>query len=391
MTTSTLGIDPTSAAGLNTGKKVVLCVNTAWNIVNFRSGLVRALLSAGYEVVSVAPPDDHVDAVRALGTRYVEYEMSRKGCNPLAEFVTFFRLFTLLRRERPDAFLGYTIKPNIYGAIACRLLGIPVINNVAGLGTAFAPGSWLTPVARRLYRLAFQRSHRVFFQNDDDREAFMTAGIVHKQQSLRLPGSGIDLQQFSLRPLPPVGPQAPFRFLLVARLLWDKGVGEYVEAARQLRAAGMNVECHVLGFIDDGNPRAIPRRQVEQWHEEGAIRYLGTTRDVKPILESCHCVVLPSFYREGVPRSLLEAAALGRPLITTDSIGCRETVDDGISGHLVEPRSATHLAAKMRDLASTSIEEVAEMGRRAREKMERQFDERLVTKAYLQELQTLAS
>ncbi|MEO8296167.1 MAG: glycosyltransferase family 4 protein [Burkholderiales bacterium] len=385
---SSAGLSRThQAASRYRGRRVVLCVNAAWNVLNFRSGLVSSMISSGYEVVAIAPSDEYAADVVALGARFVPLSLSRKGCNPFSELGVLLRLARVLMRERPDVYLGYTIKPNIYGSLVCRALRIPVINNVTGLGAAFAPNSRLTPLVQRLYRWAFGRSSRVFFQNEDDRATFLQAGIVREEQTMRLPGSGIDLAKFAPQPLPAVGPGCTFRFLLVARLLWDKGVGEYVEAARRLRAGGVDVECCLLGFIDEGNPQGIPRQTVEQWHAEGVINYLGSTRDVRPLLASAHCVVLPS-YREGVPRSLLEAASLGRPVITTDAVGCRDTVDDGLSGYLVRPRDVDDLTNKMGAIATMPAPPLAQMGLCGRRKMERQFGEQLVVGQYLQDIRS---
>ena len=284
----------------------------------------------------------------------------------------------LLKRERPDAYLGYTVKPNVYGSLAAHFLNIPVINNIAGLGAVFINSSWLTRVVQNFYRLALRRSFKVFFQNADDEALFIEKKLVPSARTDRLPGSGIDLERFSLAPLPQGAP----RFLLIGRMLWDKGVREFVEAARMLRARGVDAEFCLLGFLDVKNPTAISRETMDEWAREGVINYLGTTDDVRVAIATAHCVVLPS-YREGTSRTLLEAAAMGRPLVTTDAAGCREVVDDGVNGYLCRIRDATHLAEKMEQIVLLGTAERAEMGRRGREKMEREFDERLVIGKYL--------
>jgi glycosyltransferase involved in cell wall biosynthesis len=245
----------------------------------------------------------------------------------------------------------------------------------------FIKDIWLTRLVRGLYRLALSRSAMVFFQNDDDRQMFVSGGLVGQAVTDRLPGSGIDLDKFAPVILPS---QSPTRFLLIARMLWDKGVGEFVEAARLLKRAGASADFCLLGFLDVQNPAAISRKQIDVWVEEGVVRYLGVSDDVRAEIAAAGCVVLPSFYREGTPRALLEAAAMGRPIITTDAVGCREVVDDGVNGYLCLPRDAVDLAEKMARIAALSLAERELMGRLGREKVEREFDEQIVIGKYLE-------
>lgn len=361
--------------------KVIISINTAWNLVNFRAGLIRALVDAGYEVVAVAPIDDYAPRLSALGCRFVHLPMDNNGTHPGRDLLLLLRFYKLLRRERPDVYLGYTVKPNVYGSLAAHALGIPVINNIAGLGAVFIKEGWLSLLVRGLYRFALSRSAKVFFQNDNDRAMFVAGGLVRVIITDRLPGSGVDLARFAPSPLPN---QQPLRFLLIARMLWDKGVGEYVEAARILRSRNINADFCLLGFLDVKNLAAISRQQMYEWVTEGVVRYLGASDDVAYEIAAADCVVLPSFYREGVPRTLLEAAAMGRPIITTDSIGCREVVDDGINGYLIQPRNAHDLAEKIEWVILLSSNARTEMGKRSREKVEREFDEQIVIGKYLE-------
>jgi glycosyltransferase involved in cell wall biosynthesis len=360
--------------------KVMLAVNAAWNVANFRAGLIRGLQSAGYEVGAVAPPDEAVPRVEAL-CAYCPVHMDKQGTRPDRDILLWWRFLRTMRRERPDVYLGYTVKPNVYGSLAAHVLGIPVINNIAGLGAVFIQDGWLVKLVRKLYTLALRRSSTVFFQNGDDRALFVSHGMVNPQVTHQLPGSGIDTAAFSPEPWPN-RPDGRVRFLLVARMLWDKGVGEYVEAARLLKATHPHTEFDLLGFVDVENPAAISRKQMEQWVAEGHVRYLGVTEDVRPYIVDADCVVLPS-YREGTPRTLLEAAAMARPLVATDAVGCREVVDDGVNGFLCEVRSAESLATAMRKMAELTPSERQAMGRNGRDKMLREFDERLVVSAYL--------
>jgi glycosyltransferase involved in cell wall biosynthesis len=364
-------------------EKVVIALNTAWNLVNFRSGLIRALVAAGYEVVAVAPNDKYSDGLKTLGCRFVPLHMDNGGTNPLKDVLLLWQFLRLFAIERPDVFLGYTVKPNVYGSLACRWLRIPVINNIAGLGAAFISGGMVMQIVRWLYRTALRRSAQIFFQNDDDRQLFVSGGLVTADKTALLPGSGIDLDRFVYTPMPATGNDcAKFRFLLVARMLRDKGVGEYVEAARLLRKHWPQVEFCLLGFLDVKNPAAISRAEMDAWVAEGVVNYLGESDDVRSQITAATCVVLPS-YREGVPRSLLEAAAMGRPIITTDVVGCREVLDDGVNGLLCRPKDAADLAEKMARMIAMPQSELEAMGQRGRAKVEREFDEKIVIDKYL--------
>ncbi len=367
--------------------KIVIALNTAWNLLNFRAGLIRALVAQGYEVVAVAPGDAYAERLASLGCRFVALPMDNQGTHPGRDLLLFFRFLLLLRCERSAVFLGYTVKPNIYGSLAARVFGIPVVNNIAGLGAVFIKDGWLVRLVRGLYRLALRRSAKVFFQNGDDRDLFVEAGLVQLSQADLLPGSGIDLTRFSAGAYgshsTPAAEQGKFRFLLIARMLRDKGVAEYEAAAKLLHERWPNVDCCLLGFLDVQNPAAISREEMAAWVAQGYVRYLGVSDDVRLEIAAADCVVLPS-YREGTPRTLLEAAAMGKPIITTDAVGCREVVDDGVNGYLCKVRDAEDLAAKMHRMIALSDDERAAMGRAGRKKMEAQFDEKIVIAKYLQ-------
>jgi glycosyltransferase involved in cell wall biosynthesis len=362
--------------------KIVICINTAWNLLNFRAGLIRALVMAGHEVVAVAPHDEYAAELDSLGCRYVPLPMDNGGTRPAQDALLLWRFWRLLRRERPDVYLGYTVKPNVYGSLAAHWLGIPVVNNIAGLGAVFIKGGWLVHLVQGLYRAALGRSARVFFQNGDDRQMFVQGGLVKPDATELLPGSGIDLQRFQPVPLPcPMGSSA-VRFLLIARMLRDKGVAEYVEAARTLKARWPLAEFGLLGFVDAQNPTAISRAQIGQWVAQGYVHYLGVSNDVRQQIALADCVVLPS-YREGTPRTLLEAAAMGRPLVTTDAVGCREVVDDGSNGYLCKVRDAHDLADKMERILMMTCAQREAMGLKGRNKVELKFCEKSVIDKYM--------
>jgi glycosyltransferase involved in cell wall biosynthesis len=372
-------------------KRVMISINASWNIYNFRAGLIRGLQQSGYEVVAAAPLDDYSARLEELGCHHVALPMDSNGSSPLKDGLLFLRYLRLLRRERPDVFLGYTIKPNIYGSLAARLLGIPVINNVSGLGTAFIHDTWLTRLVELLYRLALRSSKTIFFQNTDDRNLFVASKLARLEQTSLVPGSGVDLDKFRPQPsLAPPGSSTSPCFLLIARMLWDKGVGEYVEAARLVKKLVPGARFQLLGFINAGNPMAISRAEIDAWAREGAVEYLGVADDVRGVIEKADCVVLPS-YREGTPRTLLEAAAMGKPLITTDAPGCRNVVDDGVNGFLCTVGDANDLAEKLITFASLNPARRREMGLASRLKAEAEFDERIVVNRYLAALEVICA
>lgn len=362
--------------------RVVICANTAWNLWNFRRGLIRALLDAGIEVVAVAPADKYARALVEIGCRFEDMPMDSMGTSPVQDTRLLLRFRRLFREIRPDFFLGYTIKPNIYGSIAAHLCGVRTINNISGLGNAFRSRGWLNRVVRLLYGWSLGRSSHVFFQNPDDRTLFLEFGLVRAETSSVLPGSGVDLARFS--PTPSRG--GDVSFLLIARLLWDKGIGDYVEAARIVRRQFPSASFQLLGFLGPENPSAIDKPTLDGWIAEGIVDYVGRRDDVRPVIADADCIVLPSYYPEGTPRTLLEGAAMGTPLITTDVPGCREVVDHGSNGYLCRPRDPQDLASKIGGFLQLTEQERAAMGTASRRKAERQFDENIVIGAYLQKL-----
>ena len=357
-----------------------LSANTTWYVVNFRSRLIESLIDQGWRVVVLSPPDRHVERLAVLGAEHVPLALDNAGTNPLRELGTLRRIRKAMSRISPSVVLTFTPKINIYLSLVARTLGVPVIANISGLGRAFVSGGWIERVSRALYGLALRWPSTVFFQNEEDRAIFIEAGLVDAARTHRLPGSGVDVDRFSPRPKPQAG---PFQFLLVARLLWDKGVGEFVEAARIVKAQHPEVEFALAGFLDVDNPSAVPRSAVEQWEREGVIRFLGSFDDMVPVYAQADCVVLPSYYREGVPRSLLEAASMGTPVITTDSVGCRDTVEDGVTGWLVKPRDVEDLALKIIAVIDAPAGYLAALQLKARLFIQQSFDERIVISAYL--------
>ncbi|PIQ22770.1 MAG: glycosyltransferase family 1 protein [Cytophagales bacterium CG18_big_fil_WC_8_21_14_2_50_42_9] len=360
--------------------RIAIVINKSWNIYNFRMGLVQAFLQLGYEVVAIAPPDEYSSKLEAAGCRYVPIEMENKGTNPLQDLALTQRFYQVYRQVKPDIILQYTIKPNIYGTLAARLAGIPTINNVSGLGTVFIIKNFVSKIALSLYKLAFRFPAKVFFQNHDDRDLFLAHKLIKANITDVLPGSGIDIKQF--KPAPIFTRNSRFTFLMIARVLYEKGVVEYVEAARIIRKKYPEVRVQLLGGIDESGNIGIKHAVFDPWVKEGAIEYLGTSDDVAAHLLAADCVVLPS-YREGTPKTLLEAAALGKPLITTDVPGCKETVIDGENGFLCAVKNASDLAHKMIQLYELPSVNLQRMGQVSRRLAEDKFDERFVIQKYL--------
>lgn len=361
-------------------KKVALVVNSSWNIYNFRYNLIKDIKANGYEVILIAPYDKYSDILK----KEFEYHpifINNKGMNPIEDLKTFMALYTIYKKVKPDVVLHYTIKPNIYGSLASRLLGIKTINNIAGLGTLFIKQNFITQFAKTLYKISQKSADTIFFQNRDDYTMFTSEDLVSEFKSDILPGSGVDITKF--QPIEQRGEESVFKFLLVSRMLWSKGIGEYVTAARALKKSYSNVEVYLLGFLDVENRDAISKEQMEAWVDEGVVNYLGTSDNVKEEIAQVDCIVLPSFYREGTPKILLESASMAKPIITTDNVGCRDVVEHGVNGYLCKMKDAQDLTIQMEKMVNLSKEELTYMGQRGRKKMMNEFNEKIVIQKYL--------
>ena len=378
--------------------RVFISVNIAWNIINFRTGLVRALVETGYEVFVLAERDETIEELRGLPVRFVRMSIYSRSMNPIRDARLFAQYLLLFgrNRHRATAYLGFTVKPNVYGSLAAQLWGIPVINNVAGLGALFNGSSVSGFLARRFYQLALFRSKRVFFQNTFDQALFLERRLVRSRQSALLPGSGIDLVRFRTReyggkkPVNGYRKDGETRFLMITRLLWDKGVGEFAESARVVTSRHPHVRFILAGFVEYPHSAAVPSETIEQWEAEGILTFLGRVHDVRPVIEDADCMVLPTAYREGTPRVLLEAAAMSRAIIATDIAGARDVVLDGRSGYLCRPRDSRDLEEKLEQFLALSDFERRAMGEAGRRHVETHYDEKLVIDAYRKELSRLS-
>jgi len=361
-------------------KKIEIVSNLSWNLYNFRLSLMNAMRDEGYEVVAIAPYDSYSQKIIDAGFEFHDIKMNAQGINPLEDLKTTYDFYKLFKKISPDVLCQYTIKPNIYGSFMASVLNIKMINNIAGLGTLFIKDGFITKVAKIMYKVSQGKADRVFFQNKDDFKFFTDKGIVNAQKCDVLPGSGVDTNRFK----PTYKKRSEkVRFLLIARMIWEKGIGEYVQAAREIKKVHSNVEFCLLGFLDVENPGAITKREMDEWVEEGVVNYLGVSDSVDEVIQSADCVVLPSYYREGTPKTLLESGSSAKPIITTDNVGCRDVVDHGINGYLCEPRSWEDLKLKIEMFLALSYEERMVMGRNSRLKVKREFDEKIVINKYL--------
>ena len=357
--------------------KIAVVLNTSWNIYNFRLSLIRALQQEDHTIYAIAPRDKYSVLLEKEGCTYVDIEMDNKGVNPLKDIRLTYCLYKTYKKIQPDVILHYTIKPNIYGSIAARVAGIPVINNVSGLGTVFLHNNLSSKIAILLYRLSFHFPKKVFFQNKDDKQLFIEKNLVKEQITDLVPGSGVDVTKFS--PLPFKRNQV-FRFLLIARLLYDKGIIEYYQAAKKMKEQ-YQAEFFLIGSPDN-SALGIPFSLIQQWDNENTVNYLPFTEDMHEVIHQADCIVLPS-YREGTPKTLLEAAACGKPLLATNVPGCKEVVEDTINGYLCKVRDAEDLMHKMVKMFSLDQEDLRKMGEESRKIALNKFDEKIVIEKYM--------
>ncbi|XKH59511.1 glycosyltransferase family 4 protein [Halomonas sediminis] len=360
-------------------RRFLLVSGSSNSLVNFRGPLVQALIKAGLEVHAAAPGLGDAPTTRRKledwGVVTHDIPMQRTGLNPWRDLVTLQALYRLMRSIRPEAVLGYTIKPVVYGLLAAWLAKVPKrYALITGLGYAFAgeargKRALVFQVVRRLYAAALNRADRVFFQNPDDEALFRELGILSKRvPSQVLNGSGVDMTHFAVAPLP----EGPPRFLLIARLLGDKGVRQYANAARRIKQQHPEMVFQLAGGVDS-NPDSITQDELDTWVEEGTIAQLGWLSDVRPAIADCSVYVLPSYYREGTPRSVLEAMAMGRAVITTDAPGCRETVIEGDNGYLIPVKDVDALVEAMQHFIDHPAL-VQTMGRRSHEIAQDRYD-----------------
>lgn len=359
--------------------KVAIMINTSWNIFNFRKGLVQTLLDRGDEVVAIAPQDDYSGKLVELGCSYRPLEMNASGMNPLNDFGLMMAMRRILKDEQPDVLLTYTIKPNIYGSLASHGLHIPCICNVSGLGTVFLWKGTVKKLAVKLYKYAFKKNSWVFFQNDEDRSDFIDLIPIPLSKTSLLPGSGINTTHF--QPVKAEPNEQPV-FTMIGRLIVEKGVYDYIEAIRLVRKKKPQTKFRLIGEFDASHARSIKKEELDSWIGDGLIEYVPHLTDVRDAIATSDVIVLPS-YREGTPRTLLEAGAMAKPMIATDVPGCRHVVMDGDNGFLCKVKSPNDLAAKMLLFLALSDEEREQMAITSRKRIIEKFDEQIVIERYL--------
>ncbi|WP_319589876.1 glycosyltransferase family 4 protein [uncultured Draconibacterium sp.] len=368
-------------------KTIAILLNTSWYIYNFRKNLIKELQKKGYKVIAIAPTDEYSSKLEELGCSFHHLDIDSKSKNPLYDISLLFRIRKILAQTKPDVLLNFTIKPNVYGSLAARSLGIACINNVAGMGTLFSDGFFSRTILKALFKVSQYRVRTVFFQNPDDMRELTASNIVNKSLAHLLPGSGVNLNEFPFSPLPQLENQT-VNFLLVARMIRTKGIAELVQAGKILKGKGYsNFHINLLGEMGINNPHAISKEEMDEISSNNFVTYLGKTDKVKQYLQNSDAVVLPSYYREGTPKSLLEALAIGRPIITTDMPGCKQTVVNGVNGYICTPKSADDLASKMEAFLNLKPDQRLRMGIQSRKLAETKFDEQIVIAAYLKAIE----
>lgn len=364
---------------------VGVVANSAWNVFNFRRNLIVSFLKKGYEVIVFAPDSQkYKQKLEEIGCLFQSIELENKGTDPVSDAKFIFSLVRLYRSNKVDIALHFTVKPNIYGSIASKILGVPCINNVTGLGTVFLHHNVSTRLAKLLYKFSFRIPRHIFFQNKDDYNLFIQEKIITDENSVSiLPGSGVDLNHFSSKSS--FKKNSKFHFLMVSRLLYDKGIIEYVEAAKNILNKKYDARFQLLGNLEEAKGLGVSKMQLDEWIDQGIVEYLGVTDDVRPYIENADCVVLPS-YREGTPRSLLEGASMSKPLIATNVPGCKEVINDGINGYLCDVKSSSDLSEKFELLLKLTNDKLETMGEKSRELAVERFDQQIVSNSYLEEI-----
>ncbi len=368
-------------------KKILILSNLDVGLYNFRRELLEALLAVPYEVHIALPEGELIPKLVKMGCIFHETKMERRGMNPLHEVKLIRRYRQVIDEVKPDAALTYTIKPNLYGGSALASAGIPYITNITGLGTAVEGDGLLQKVTIRMYRHAMRGVSCLFFQNQKNEQYFTKRGIAigkHRQ----LPGSGVNLERFSYLPYPKE--DKPVSMLFISRVLKEKGIDQFMEMAKVIRGEYPQTRFRILGFCEDDDEKPDSyRKQIADLEAQGILTFEGMQEDVRPFLAESQCTVHPSFYPEGMSNVCLESAASGRPVITTDRAGCRDTVEDRKTGLLVKERDTEDLIRAVREFMEMPYEQRKEMGIKARQKMEREFDRRFVVESYLKELKRI--
>jgi galacturonosyltransferase len=361
-------------------KKILILTNNSMGLYRFRKELIEALITNGNKVIVSSPVDEFTDRLISLGITYIGTKVDRRGTNPLQDYSLYRNYCTILRKIKPDIILTYTIKPNIYGNLAACRLNIPVISTVTGLGDSFLFGGVVSRLTDILYRWAFRKTFCVLFENGEDVEILRRKGIIKNQKAVCVPGAGVNLKEYDVLDYLE---DLTVSFLYIGRVMRSKGVIELIAAARKLKSEPLDFTLMIIGFSEGDI-----EQELGQAEQEGIITIAGFQENVVPFIKDAHCIVLPS-YKEGMSNVLLEAAACGRPLITTDVSGCREAVDDGVNGFICKPKSADSLYNCMKRFLGLSQEQRIEMGLASRKKVKKEFNRDIVVNLMITEIERL--
>lgn len=363
-------------------KRIAFVSNSAWSVYNFRIEVIRTLIRSGFEVLVLAPDDAYSELLRLEGCLFSQIDFNNKGENPIQDIGLYWNFRKLYRRLKPDFIFHYVAKPNIYGTMAASAEGIPSVAVVTGLGYAFARKNWLYQLVIRLYRHALRSAKEVWFLNNEDARIFIDENIIKIEKAKVLPGEGVDTYHFNPE-FPAAFPRDKrFTFLMSSRLLRSKGIGVFADAVRILKKKNYDLCCHLIGFFEKEHPDSISQEDLNRWEKEGLIQYKGYARDVRVHLKNADCFVFPSFYNEGVPRSLMEAASMELPIITSMNRGCKEVVLNNSNGFICNSNDPFDLADKMEKLMNLGSEDRLRMGRNGRMLMIRKFEISQVIREY---------
>ena len=362
-------------------KKIVILSNHHSYTYNFRKEIIQKLLDENYEVFLVLPYGEKVELLKEMGCKYIDLPLDRRGMNPITDLKLIFNYYQIIKRIAPDAVLSYTVKPNLYGGMVCRMLNISFFPNVTGLGSAVEKENTIQKALIQMYKIAFKKVTCIFFQNKENQRFFESKNIGINKSKL-IPGSGVNTDQFSLIPYPS---DKTIEFLFISRIMKEKGIDQYLEAAKYIKEKYPNTKFHVLGFCEEKKYE----EKLKRLQDRGVIQYHGMQSDVRAYHKKAHCTIHPTYYPEGMSNVLLESAASGRPIITTNRSGCKEIVDDNINGYIVETKNSKDLIIKIEQFIQLPNEEKKNMGLAGRLKVEKEFDRTIVVDSYLDSIRDI--
>lgn len=360
-------------------KRILILANSDIGLYNFRKELIERLISEKNMVFISLPKGERIKELEKIGCTFIETNVDRRGTNPIKDFKLILKYKKILKEIKPDVVLTYTIKPNIYGGLICRIKNIPYICNITGLGTAVENPSLMQKILFIMYRISLKKVKCCFVQNNENLQFIVNNNLLEEKKCKLIPGSGVNLEHFKILPYPKQN--ETIKFIFISRIMEEKGINQYIEAAKIIRERYSNTEFHILGFCEQEY-----EEQLKKLTAEKIINYHGLQKDVIPFLQEASCLIHPSYYPEGMSNVLLEACASGRPVITTNRSGCREIVDDEETGYIIEIKNVEQLVEKIEKFLKLSNEKREQMGLNARKKVEKEFDRNIVIEEYIKEI-----